>query len=65
MKKYKDYEYSKENPLWIDNIFEGPPPLYYTSWGKWVETSCYTGLFTGVKLSALDVDDCEIPKPCN
>ena len=62
MKKFKDIEYSKEDPLWTGCTFEGPPPPFYTSWSKWAETSCDTGLFTGIKISALRVNDNEIPE---
>jgi len=45
--------YSKENPVWIKNIFVGPPPLEYASWQDWVNKSHSTGLFMGVYIEAI------------
>lgn len=44
--------YSKDNPLWTENYFEGPPPEGYLSWHNWVEDSTNRGLFKGVRITS-------------
>ena len=45
--------YSKENPIWCYNIFDGPPPIGFISWKHWIDNAHEIGIFTGIRISAI------------
>ena len=45
-------KFDRDNPIWTENEFIGPPPVGYDSWYAWINGSTKEGLFTGVKIEA-------------